>query len=210
MQNKVPKLRYGQAEMSFNSFIHFSSSENLCSGQRPWEMCRMEKRSFILVSKQLCFQTQRTRWLHEQEKNLPIRPRCNCVTLQRCCLQRLQEYWAKSFSLHCTPQSQPSDCKHAAHHGAHKGSLQRYNARQADLSSGMCMWRLARELKGKYGNKGSQVSLATRPLCRPYSRTSICARQREAPKTRSKLWWPWSQNLGSCSPKPKKRLRRQM
>ena len=83
------------------------------------------------------------------EKNLPIGPRCNCVTLQRCCLQRLQEYWAKSFSLHCTPQSQPSDCKHAAHHGAHKGSLQRYNARQADLSSGMCLWRLARELKGK-------------------------------------------------------------
>ena len=48
-----------------------------------------------------------------------------------------------------TPQSQPSDCKRAAHHGAHKGSLQRYNARQADLSSGMCLWRLARELKGK-------------------------------------------------------------
>ena len=25
----------------------------------------------------------------------------------------------------------------------------RYNARQADLSSGMCLWRLAMELKGK-------------------------------------------------------------
>ena len=67
-------------------------------------MCNMEKRSFILVSKQFCFQTQRTRWLHEWtgEKILPIGPRCNCVTLQRCCLQRLQEYCAKSFSLHYT------------------------------------------------------------------------------------------------------------
>ena len=36
-------------------------------------MCNMEKRSFILVSKQFCFQTQRTRWLHGQEKNSTYR-----------------------------------------------------------------------------------------------------------------------------------------
>ena len=55
---------------------------------------------------------------------------------------------AKLFPSPCTSiatsQSQPSDCKQAAHHRAHKSSLQRYNARQADLSSVMSLRRWLR------------------------------------------------------------------
>ena len=147
VQNKVPKLRYAGNDV-IHSFIQ--------QQRKPvfWEEAvgnvQHGETKFHFSFKAVLFPNsadQVAPWTGENF--LPIGPRCNCVTLQRCCLQRLQEYWAKSFSLHCTPQSQPSDCKHAAHHGAHKGSLQRYNARQADLSSGMCLWRLARELKGK-------------------------------------------------------------
>ena len=150
VQNKIPKLRYAGNDV-IHSFIHSFIQQQ----RKPvfWEEAvgnvQHGETKFHFSFKAVLFPNsadQVAPWTGENF--LPIGPRCNCVTLQRCCLQRLQEYCAKAFPF-TTPQSQPSDCKRAAHHGAHKGSLQRYNARQADLSSGMCLWRLARELKGK-------------------------------------------------------------
>ena len=90
VQNKVPKLRYaGNDVMQQRKPVFWEEAVgNVQHGETKFHF------SFNAV----LFPNSADQVAAWTGQNfLPLGPRCNCVTLQRCCLQRLQEYWAKTF-----------------------------------------------------------------------------------------------------------------